>query len=66
MIVATTRKLRHRFGLFTSGSSGIWNVAAVPAGAGMFVNVVPFAAVCCHWKATDTMPFTSASVLRSR
>ena len=63
VIVATTRKLRHRFGLFTSGNSGIWNVVWFPV-PGMAVNVVPFAAVCCHCQATDTMLFTSASVLR--
>ena len=30
VIVATTRKLRHRFGLFRIGSSGIWNVVWFP------------------------------------
>src|ERR1700750_3083632 len=28
----------------------------------MLPNVVPFAAVCCHWNVTDAMPFGSASV----
>ncbi len=60
VIVATTRKLRHRFGLFRIGSSGIWNDVWFPV-PGMSANVVPFAAVCCHWKATDVMPLASAS-----